>query len=140
MSIRDIEGYVFLCSNRTQSECFRKRLFGLTRKYWGWVEQIEVGTPLFLFNTNSKSLFGPFHAASKGTWNIDPTAWENARPLVFPAQVRVKWNELHEIKAAHRRWNFLKDGTFCKLTRRQTNMMRNALKKAPLYDRSSFKC
>ncbi|NVM55744.1 MAG: hypothetical protein HWN66_18740 [Candidatus Helarchaeota archaeon] len=134
MPDQNVEGYLFLCGNRTQTECFQKKLFGLTRKYWGWVEQIRIGTPLFLYNIDSKTLFGSFRARSQGKWNIDPAAWENVRPLVFPAQVLVNWDKLHEIKAAYKRWGFLRDGNLCKLTLEQTNALIDALEEAPLYD------
>lgn len=135
---QNVEGYLFLCSNRTQNECFKKKIFGLTRKYLGWVEQIKIGTPLFLYNIDSKTLFGPFRAASEGKWNIDPAAWENVRPLVFPAQVRVDWDELHKIKEAYKRWDFLKDRNLCKLTLKQTNALKDALEEAPLYNSNHF--
>ena len=133
---QNVEGYLFLSSNRTQKECFQKKLFGSTRKFWGWIEEIKIGTSLFLYNVDSKTLFGPFRAASEGKWNIDPAAWENVRPLAFPAQVSVEWDELHEIKTAHRKCEFLGRGvrSLCKLTLDQTNDLLDALQEAPLYN------
>ena len=131
---QNVEGYLFLCSNRTQKECFQKKLFGSTRKYLGWVEEIKIGTPLLLYSVDSKTLFGPFRAASEGKWNIDPAAWENMRPLAFPAQVSVDWDKLHEIKAAHKKWKLLGRHvhSLCKLTLNQTNELIGALEEAPL--------
>jgi hypothetical protein len=128
-----LEGYLFLCSNRTQSECLQKRLFGLAHKYWGWVQQVRIGTPLFLYNIDSKTLLGPFQAASEGRLNIDPRAWENVRPLEFPAQVIVKWDKLHELRMAYKKFHFLRDGNLCKLTLEQTNALINSLEQAPAY-------
>lgn len=130
MANRNQEGYLFLCSNRTQNECLQKRLFGLARKYWGWVQQIRTGTPLFLYNIDSQTLFGPFQAVSEGRLNFDPRAWENVRPLEFPAQVIVKWDRLYELKMAYKRFHFLKDGNLCKLTPEQTNALLGALEQS----------
>ena len=136
LSDETVEGYLFLCSNRTQKECFQKKLFGSTREKWGWVEEIKMGTPLFLYNVDSKTFFGPFRAASEGKWNIDPAAWENVRPLIFPAQVSVDWDELHEINVVRRKWKFLRHRvrSLCKLTKDQTNDLLDALQEAPLYN------
>jgi hypothetical protein len=128
-----VAGYLFLCSNRTQSECLQKRLFGLGRKYWGWVQQIVTGSPLFLYNIDSKTLLGPFQAASEGRLNIDPRAWENMRPLEFAAQVSVKWEKIHELETAYKKFPFLRDVYLCKLTLDQTGSLINALSQAPLY-------
>lgn len=135
---QNIQGYLFLCTNQTQKECFQKKLFGSTRKYWGWIEQISIETPLFLYNIDSKTLFGSFRAASEGKWNIDPTAWENVRPLILPAQVSVHWDRLHEIKMAYKKWNFLKDSNLCKLTLEQTNALKDALEEVSPYDPNIF--
>jgi hypothetical protein len=78
-------------------------------------------------------LFGPFQAASEGKLNIDPRAWENLRPLAFPAQVIVVWDKLHEIRMAYERFPFLKNGNLCKLTPEQTNALINALEQAQDY-------
>jgi len=130
---RNLEGYLFICSNRTQNECLQKRLFGLARKYWGWVQQIRIGTPLFLYNIDSKTLLGPFQAASEGRLNIDPRAWGNIGSPKFPSQVIVEWDKIHEVKMAYKTFHFLRDGNLCKLTLEQTNSLINALEQAPAY-------
>jgi len=139
MSDQKIEGYLFLCTNRTQRECFQKKLFGRSHKFWGWVEQIRAGSSLFLYNIDSKTLFGIFRAASEGKLNIDPAAWKNMRPLSFPAQVIVEWDRLHKINNAHKTFKFLKDGNLCKLTLAQTNALKKALEEAPIYEPLIFR-
>lgn len=124
------ESYLFYCSNRTQKECLERRLFGHSRKYWGWVQQIKKGTTVFLFNIDSKSLIGPFKAAGDGALNIDPRAWENVRPIEFPAQVSVERTTAHEIKMASRKYPFLKNGNLCKLSSEQTKTLIDALERA----------
>lgn len=124
-------GYLFLCSNLTQKECFQRKLFGLSSKHLETVQKIKKGDTLFLYNINSKTLIGPFAAASDGGKNIEPEAWLNTYPTGYPAQVRVEWSELHEIRNAP--FSFLKDSQLCLLSPEQTQILLNALDKAPIF-------
>jgi len=79
-------GYVFLCSNRTESECLEKKLFGSPRSEWNRVSQVKNGDVLFLLNYQTNRLHGVFEAISDGMMNIDSYAFDG----YFPAQVRVR--------------------------------------------------
>lgn len=127
MSRQNIAGYLFLCTNRTQNECLENKLFGAVRQYFGWIKQITKGTPLFLYNVDTKTLFGPFIAADQGGWNISPRAWENVRPLEFPAQVLVGHEIIHKLTEAHKKLKFLKRTSICRLNEEQTNALLKAL-------------
>jgi len=81
-----ITGYVFLCSDMTQQECFDRLLFGGGEKYANRVRGVQKGHKLFLYNYNSKKLYGIFEAASDPQTNIDPAAWKGE----YPWQIRVK--------------------------------------------------
>jgi len=83
---RPPNGYVFLCNNRTERECFEKKLFGSPESEWNRVSQIKKGDILFLLNYQNNRLHGVFEAASDGKMNIDPSAFDG----YFPAQVRAK--------------------------------------------------
>jgi hypothetical protein len=126
-------GYLFLCGSKTQDECFQKHLLGNVERHWGAVQEIKIGDVLFLYNTKSRSLIGPFTAASEGGWEIDPEAWVYMRPLRFPAQVKVKWDALHILKNANNKFAFLVDRKVCRLTHEQTSSLLSALKKAPTF-------
>jgi hypothetical protein len=126
-------GYLFLCSNLTQKECFERRLFGLSAKFQHIVEKIQQGSFLFLYNINSKRLMGPFSAASNGKMNIVPEAWTNAMPLGYPAQVEVEWRELHEMKEAPRFLTFIKERYHYELSSEETEKVLDALKQAPVF-------
>jgi hypothetical protein len=82
----EIKGYIFLCSDITESECIKLSLFGGTEKYAPRVKGLEKGVKLFLYNQQSKKLQGIFEAISTVGMNINPTAWKGD----FPLQVRVK--------------------------------------------------
>jgi len=79
-------GYVFICSHRTERECFEKKLFAMPMSEWNRISQVKKGDILFLLNYQSNCLHGVFEATTDGTLNIDPSAFDGR----FPAQVRVR--------------------------------------------------
>lgn len=81
-----LEGYVFLCSDATEKECFDRSLFGGGEKYVKRVKGIRPGKKLYLFNYSSKKLHGTFEALTGIEHNIVPEAWKGE----YPWQVRVK--------------------------------------------------
>jgi hypothetical protein len=117
-----VAGYLFLCNNGTQTECLESKLFGLPHKYLGWVLEITKGTPLFLYNLSSNTLFGTFKASSQGGYNINPRAWKNMRPLEFPAQIMVDYETVHRLDNATKQLGFLRKN-ICKLSLEQTKLL-----------------
>ena len=83
---RPLNGYVFLCNNRTEGECLERKLFGLPRSEWNRVSQVKEGDILFLLNYQGNRLHGVFEAVSEGKMDIEPYAFDGR----FPAQVRVR--------------------------------------------------
>ena len=79
-------GYVFICSYRTERECFERKLFAMPMSDWNRVSQVKKGDILFLLNYQSNRLHGVFEAITDGTLNIEPSAFDGR----FPAQVRVR--------------------------------------------------
>ena len=78
-------GYVFICSHRTERECFERKLFAMPMSEWSWASQVKKGDILFLLNYQNNLLHGVFEAITDGTLNIEPYAFDGR----FPAQVRV---------------------------------------------------
>ena len=83
---KEIEGYIFLCSDNTEQECFERSLFGGGEKYANRVKGLEKGKKLFLYNYNSKKLHGVFEAVTPVRENINERAWKGE----YPWQVRIK--------------------------------------------------
>jgi len=79
-------GYVFICSHRTERECFERKLFAMPMSDWNRVAEVKKGDILFLLNYQSNRLHGVFEATTDGTLNIEPYAFDGR----FPAQVRVR--------------------------------------------------
>jgi len=126
-------GFVFLSSNLTQKECFQRKLFGFSERYIETVKKIKKGSYLFLYNINSKTLIGPFIAASDGAMNIVSEAWTNTKPYGFPAQVRVEWEELHKIEKSPNMFPFLAERYHYELSEKETQALIDALKQAPIF-------
>nr|GME11433.1 DCD (Development and Cell Death) domain-like protein isoform 1 [Ipomoea batatas] len=81
-----ISGFIFLCNGRTKAECYRYRVFGLPLSKMAIVEKIKTGTKLFLFDFESKHLYGVYEATSNGRVGVEPLAFGGK----FPAQVQFR--------------------------------------------------
>ena len=83
---KPIRGFIFTCSDKTESECFERLLFGTDRIYGPVVIRIRKDDLLFLVNVDTDTLYGVFKAVSDGGFKIVPEAWKGQ----YPYQVRVK--------------------------------------------------
>ncbi|KAI4313042.1 hypothetical protein MLD38_037819 [Melastoma candidum] len=82
-------GAIFMSDSETRKECLERRLFGLPSSMQSFVSQVKAGMILFLFEYESKRLYGVFQACSDGAMNIVPHAY-SASGKQFPAQVKMK--------------------------------------------------
>uniref|UniRef100_A0A1J3IIT5 Kelch-like protein 5 n=2 Tax=Noccaea caerulescens TaxID=107243 RepID=A0A1J3IIT5_NOCCA len=84
-------GVIFGCTKNTIKECMSKQLFGLPYNHITYVQKIDVGLPLFLFNYSDRKLHGIFEAAGPGQMNVDPYAWTSngSERTSYPAQVQI---------------------------------------------------
>lgn len=112
----------FICTNKTEAECFQRALFGDTMKFWDEIKNVKRGDTLFLYNVQTDVLFGPFTAESDGKLNIEPDAWGGG----FPAQVRVGWKAISVVRNVHERFPFLKEVSI-KLSEEQGGELLRAL-------------
>lgn len=65
-------------------------LTGLPTRHFSYVQNIDPGLPLFLFNYSDRKLHGIFEASSKGKMYMDPYAWiddDFSDKTQYPAQV-----------------------------------------------------
>ena len=88
-----MDGFVFICTNETEAECFERKLFGTSQKYAEPALKVRKGQRGFLLNIQSDVLFGSFTAASDCVRDIDTMAWRGA----FPYQVRVEWAGIKKV-------------------------------------------
>ncbi|KAF9617859.1 hypothetical protein IFM89_039053 [Coptis chinensis] len=91
LSKTELGGVIFGCTQTSMRECLVNQLFGLPGKHFLYVQNIQPGLPLFLFNYSDRKLYGLFEAVSQGNWNINPYGWSpnGSERTMYPAQVRV---------------------------------------------------
>ncbi|KAI9195361.1 hypothetical protein LWI28_014155 [Acer negundo] len=77
-------GMIFMCSSKTKKDCYHYNVLGLPASKRDMVLKICVGMKLFLFDIDSKLMYGIYKAAGPGGYNIEPKAFKSA----YPSQVR----------------------------------------------------
>ncbi len=93
------------------------------------MKKIRNGDILFLYNYDWDILFGVFEADGKGGKSIDRHAWRER----FPAQVKIRWSELHRLSKASETFPYLTNRQIVKLPPESTTQFIKALKESPLY-------
>lgn len=81
-----IRGFIFACTNKSESECLSNLLFATDKMYGPVVIRIVKGDLLFLNNVDTNALFGVFRAISDGGVNIQTKAFDGR----YPYQVKVE--------------------------------------------------
>ncbi|KAK9823493.1 hypothetical protein WJX72_003151 [[Myrmecia] bisecta] len=86
-------GVIFPCANATEAAFLSASVFGMGKAQWPLVAHIRTGTPLFLFNWQSRVMHGVFSATSAGGLDLQPDLLAGihaptAKPC--PAQVCVQ--------------------------------------------------
>ena len=81
-------GHIFVCTKKTEKECFSRALFGGPMSMWKEISKINNETAIFLFKKTKRNpiLYGVFLADSMPGCDIERDAWEGK----YPAQVRVR--------------------------------------------------
>jgi hypothetical protein len=127
-------GYVFICNNASQEQCLNKKLYACTEKKTLPLDKIKAGSTVFLYNTDTKTLLGPFTVPAElgekleeGSWAIDIDEHS------FSENVKVGWEKLHLLQNAAEVLPFLKDAKTCALSETDTQRALDLLKDAPLY-------
>lgn len=128
------DGYIFFCNETSQQQCLsNKRYTCADEKTKPVEEQIKIGSIIFLYNIENKSLVGPFTALAEGD-ELDAGAWAMDVDAHIPSEdLRVNWEELHIIQNAPEKLPFLKNAKTCKLTSLETQNALDALKQGELY-------
>jgi len=128
------DGYIFFCNKTSQQQCLsNKRYTCADGKTKPSEEQIKIGSIVFLYNIDDKSLLGPFTALPEGD-ELDAGAWAMDVNVHIPSEdLKVTWEDLHLIQNASEKLPFLNDPKTCKLTSLQTQRTLDVLKQGELY-------
>ncbi len=127
-------GYVLFCNKKSLTQCLSRRLFACEGEYAGEVKMVPKGAVLFVYNDESKTLIGPFTAASKGASKIETGTWNSEIDLhSASANVKLEWEDLHIMENAGERFPFLRKPETCMLSSMKVQTLLAALKDAPKF-------
>jgi hypothetical protein len=128
------DGYIFFCNKTSQQQCLSNKRYTCADEKTRPAEgQIKVGSIIFLFNVDDKSLLGPFTALAEGD-ELDAGAWALDVDTHIPSEdLKVTWEDLHIIQNAPEKLPFLKEPKTCKLTSLETQNALDILKQGELY-------
>lgn len=80
------EGWVFLCNDKTQEDCFRRCIVGSSEKYLPRFASLKAGDPILLYNYEASMLVGHFTATSEMKLDLTQDEWGKR----YRAQVPIK--------------------------------------------------
>ncbi len=127
-------GYVLFCDKTSQEECLRKKTYTCADKKTAPTEKIKVGSLIFLYNVDDKSLLGPFTALIEGGGKVDTGAWAMKIDEHSASEnVKLEWEDLHRLENAPTSLPFLEAPKSCELSTTQTQRALDILRQAPLY-------
>jgi hypothetical protein len=126
-------GYVFLCNAASLQQCVKRKLFNCASETVKVAEEVGVDSVVFLLNTDSNTLVGPFTAVGSAKTPLQPGTWtDRVDRRSLSSNIKVEWEDLHTMKNPQDKFPFLKDIKVCQLSHFQTQELLNALKQQPL--------
>jgi hypothetical protein len=124
-------GYIFVCNSASLNDCVKNKRYACSGEQVNVAEEIETGAVVFLHILESNKLIGPFTVADEKRANLQLGTWTSSiDQSSFSGNIKVEWEELHELKNAQK-FSFLKDLNTCILSHFQTQELLDALKEAP---------
>lgn len=127
-------GYVLFCGNTTVGACLNKKLYTCAETQKDEVANIQKGSVLFLYNSQTRSLVGPFTAASGGAERIETGAWTSEVDEHSASEnIKLEWEDLHIIDNADKQFPFLDKPEKCQLSTLAVQTLLDALKNAPSF-------
>ena len=128
------DGYVFYCNKTSLQRCLRTKHYGCAENQSKPNERIKEGSVIFLYNSDDKTLLGPFTALTEGGKELDSGTWAMDVETHIPSEdIKVTWESLHVIKNAPAELPFLDDPKTCRLSSTETQRALDILKKGELY-------
>ncbi|MGO8806981.1 MAG: hypothetical protein ACLQO7_10345 [Candidatus Bathyarchaeia archaeon] len=126
------DGYVFFCDKSSLQQCISQKRYMCTGEK-AKPEELKTGSVVFLYNSDDKSLLGPFTTLEEGD-ELDAGTWVENEEHQYPYDdIKVTWEDLHIIQNAPEKLPFLSDPKTCKLSIGQTQRTLDLLKAGTLY-------
>jgi hypothetical protein len=127
-------GFILFCNKKSQDQCLREKKYMCSDKKTSPTAKIKVGSIIFLYNVDDKSLLGPFTALSESGDTVDSGAWAMRIDEHSASEnVKLEWEDLHRLENAPAQLPFLETPKTCELSTTQIERALDLLKQAPLY-------
>lgn len=128
------DGYVLFCTHKSRQECLISKHFRCTDKKLKNPKKIKINSLIFLYNTDDRTLLGPFTALTENATELDAGAWAmDVETHALSENIKVTWEDLHIIHDAPAKLPFLLNPRTCKLGFTQTQRVLDLLKQGELY-------
>jgi hypothetical protein len=125
-------GYIFVCNSTSLNDCVKSKRYTCSGEQVNVAEEIETDAVVFLYILESDKLIGPFTVVDEKRTSLQPGTWVSSiDQSSFSGNIKVEWEELHELENAQEKFSFLKDLNTCTLSHFQTQDLLDALKEAP---------
>ena len=125
-------GYVFVCNSTSFKDCVKNKRYTCASEQVDVAKEIETDAIIFLHVPESNKLIGPFTVADEKRTNLQPGTWTSSiDQRSLSGNIKIEWEELHELEKAQEKFSFLKDLNTCTLSQSQIQEMLDALKEAP---------
>lgn len=122
-------GIVLFCDKTSQQKCLSRKLYTCADQKTKPNDNILPGTIVFLYNTEDKTLLGPFTSLEEGGGALDSGAWAmDIDEHSASENVRVTWENLHVIDDVLNKLPFLRNPKKCVLTALQTQRILDLLR------------
>jgi hypothetical protein len=125
-------GYIFACNSTSFKDCVKNKRYTCASEQVDVAQEIETDAIIFLYVSETNKLIGPFTAADEKRSNLQPGTWTSSIDRSsLSGNIKVEWEELHELENAQQKFAFLKDLNTCTLSQSQIQEMLDTLKEAP---------
>jgi hypothetical protein len=125
-------GYIFVCNSASLKNCVKNKSYTCSGEQVNVAQEIENDAVVFFHVLDADTLIGPFTVADEKRTNLQPGAWTSSIDRSSLSEnIKVEWEELHELKNAQEKFSFLKNLRTCTLSQSQIQEMLDALKEAP---------
>lgn len=125
-------GYIFVCNSASLKNCVKSKRYACLGEQVSVAEDIETDAVVFLHVPEVNTLVGPFTVVDEKRSDLQPGTWTSSIDRSsLSGNIKVEWEELHELKNAQDKFAFLKNLNACTLSQSQIQEMLDALKEAP---------